>query len=250
MADAIAVLNAGSSSIKFSLFLTRGVELELVVRGQIEGIYTTPHFVAKRRDGTTAAEKSWPEGTKLGHDGALDHLVDVFARELGGRTSSSASGIASCTAGSTTRSRCVVDAGVVAALEKLIPLAPLHQPHNLAPIRRLLERAPELPQVACFDTAFHRTNPDVGADDSRCPRSCTTPACGVTAFTACRTNTSPRCCRSSTTARRRAGRSCCTSATARACARSRPAAASRARWGSPPSRACRWARAAARSTPA
>ena len=50
---------------------------------------------------------------------------------------------------------------VAASLEKLIPLAPLHQPHNLAPIRRLLERTPELPQVACFDTAFHRTNPEV-----------------------------------------------------------------------------------------
>ena len=48
---------------------------------------------------------------------------------------------------------------MVAQLEKLIPLAPLHQPHNLAPIRSLLERTPQLPQVACFDTAFHRSNP-------------------------------------------------------------------------------------------
>jgi len=47
------------------------------------------------------------------------------------------------------------------ALERFIPLAPLHQPHNLSPIARLLERAPDLPQVACFDTSFHRTNPDV-----------------------------------------------------------------------------------------
>jgi len=54
-----------------------------------------------------------------------------------------------------------VDAGVLGALQQLIPLAPLHQPHNLSPIAALLERAPELPQVACFDTAFHRTNPDV-----------------------------------------------------------------------------------------
>jgi acetate kinase len=54
-----------------------------------------------------------------------------------------------------------VDAGIVAALEKYIPLAPLHQPHNLAPIKALLERAPQLPQVACFDTAFHRGQPSV-----------------------------------------------------------------------------------------
>ena len=66
MAGAIGVLNAGSSSIKFSLFLTNDSELDLAVRGQIEGIYTAPHFVAKRNDGTITAEKSWPEGTKLG----------------------------------------------------------------------------------------------------------------------------------------------------------------------------------------
>ena len=54
-----------------------------------------------------------------------------------------------------------VDAAVLAALEKYVPLAPLHQPHNLAPIRALLERSPQLPQVACFDTAFHRGAPAV-----------------------------------------------------------------------------------------
>ena len=117
----------------------------------------------KDATGQTAARSRWAEGTKLGHDGALDHLVDCFTRPSSRTTSSSASDIASCTAGSTTQQPVLIDAGVVAALEKLIPLAPLHQPHNLAPIRRLLERTPQLPQVACFDTAFHRTNPDVGA---------------------------------------------------------------------------------------
>ena len=73
----------------------------------------------------------------------------------------SASVIASCTAASSTRSPVRVDATVLAALEKYVPLAPLHQPHNLAPIRALLERSPELPQVACFDTAFHRGAPPV-----------------------------------------------------------------------------------------
>jgi acetate kinase len=55
----------------------------------------------------------------------------------------------------------VIDERVATVIEKLIPLAPLHQPHNLAPIRRLLDQAPELPQVACFDTSFHTTNPDL-----------------------------------------------------------------------------------------
>jgi acetate kinase len=160
MADAIAVLNAGSSSIKFSLFLARGADLELDVRGQIEGIYTAPHFVAKGRDGATRSEKSWGEGTKLGHDAALRHLIDFLKGELaddrlvgvGHRVVHGALDY---------REPVRLDAKVLATLEKFIPLAPLHQPHNLAPIRALFAAVPELPQVACFDTAFHRTNPEI-----------------------------------------------------------------------------------------
>jgi acetate kinase len=160
MADAIVVLNAGSSSIKFSLFLARDSDLELDVRGQIEGIYTAPHFIAKGRDGTERSEKAWGEGTKLGHDGALKHLVDFLKQELvddrlvgvGHRVVHGALDY---------REPVRLDAKVLATLEKFVPLAPLHQPHNLAPIRVLLAAMPELPQVACFDTAFHRTNPDI-----------------------------------------------------------------------------------------
>ena len=160
MADAIVVLNAGSSSIKFSLFLARGADLALDVRGQIEGIYTAPHFVAKGRDGATRSEKSWSEGTKLGHDAALRHLLDFLKQELaddrlvgvGHRVVHGALDY---------REPVRLDANVLAKLEKFIPLAPLHQPHNLAPIRVLLGAAPELAQVACFDTSFHRTNPDI-----------------------------------------------------------------------------------------
>lgn len=158
--DAIAVLNAGSSSIKFSLFVTRASDLELELHGEIEGLYTLPHFVAKRRDGTKVAEKSWNKRLKLGHDGALDyliaflktqfdddHLIRVGHRVLHG--------------GTEYKWPVVVDEHVATVIKKLIPLAPLHQPHNLAPIRRLLDRAPEIPQVACFDTSFHTTNPDL-----------------------------------------------------------------------------------------
>ena len=160
MADAIVVLNAGSSSIKFSLFLARGADLELDVRGQIEGIYTAPRFVAKGRDGATKSEKSWGEGTKLGHEASLRHLMDFLRQELaddrlvgvGHRVVHGALDY---------REPVRLDANVLAKLEKFIPLAPLHQPHNLAPIRALLGAAPELPQVACFDTSFHRTNPDI-----------------------------------------------------------------------------------------
>ena len=158
--DAIAVINAGSSSIKFSLFAASGDELTLVARGQAEGLFTAPKFVAKDAQGHVLAERTWGEGVRLGHDGALDHLVSFL------RTDFSEHRLVAVghrvVHGGLEYSRPVrVDAAVVAALEKFVPLAPLHQPHNLAPIRALLARAPELPQVACFDTAFHRNQPAV-----------------------------------------------------------------------------------------
>lgn len=160
MRDAIAVLNAGSSSLKFSLFAKAGDALELTARGQAEGLYTAPRFAAKDGNGNRLGEKAWGEGVKLGHDGALDYLVAFLQKELGEQR---LIGVGHRVVhGGLTYSRPVrVDATVLSALEKYVPLAPLHQPHNLAPIRALLQRAPQLPQVACFDTAFHREQPEV-----------------------------------------------------------------------------------------
>jgi acetate kinase len=160
MANAIAVLNAGSSSVKFSLFVAGNDELELHVRGQIEGINTAPHFTAQPRNGAKTIEHSWPKGTKLDHDGALDHVIAFLRAELAGARLVGV-GHRVVHGGPDYAQPVVVDATVAAALDKLIPLAPLHQPHNVAPIRRLLERPPDVPQVACFDTAFHRTNPEL-----------------------------------------------------------------------------------------
>ncbi len=158
MSDVIAVLNAGSSSIKFSLFVLRDDQAELLVRGQAEGIYTSPRFNAKDRQGTIISEKSWPEGTKLGHDGALDHLFAYVRSEFTGYRLLGV-GHRVVHGGLEYTQPVRLNPEVLAKLEKLIPLVPLHQPHNLAPIKLLLERRPELPQVACFDTSFHRTNP-------------------------------------------------------------------------------------------
>ncbi len=171
MPDAIAVLNAGSSSLKFSLFAERGDALELTARGQTEGLYTAPRFVAKDRHGKTLSEKSWGDGVKLGHDGALDHLV-AFQRAEFGKQSLTGVGHRVVHGGLEYSRPVRVDPTVLSALEKYVPLAPLHQPHNLAPIRALLGRAPELPQVACFDTAFHRAQPEV-AQAFALPRSIT-----------------------------------------------------------------------------
>jgi acetate kinase len=157
--DAILVLNAGSSSIKFSLFAERGAELALIARGQIEGIYTEPHFTARDGAGHQAGEKRWAPGATLGHDGALAHIIDWLKAAHGGDHRLAAVGHRVVHGGSEYAAPVRLDAAVVAKLDKLVPLAPLHQPHNLAPIRILLERTPELPQVACFDTAAHRSNP-------------------------------------------------------------------------------------------
>ena len=158
MADAILVLNAGSSSIKFSLFGAAALALD--VHGQTEGLYTAPRFVARDPSGGTVAEKSWPEGTKLGHEGALEHLLAFLRDQLrGDRLVGVGHRIVHGGPGYTGPVR--LDEGVLKSLRRLVPLAPLHQPHNLSPIALLLERAPDLPQVACFDTSFHWTNPDV-----------------------------------------------------------------------------------------
>jgi acetate kinase len=160
MADAILVVNAGSSSIKFSLFVVSGRALDMAVRGQIEGLYTSPHFVAKDAAGAVMSEKSWGKGEKLGHGGALDHLAGFIRGELAEHR---LVGVGHRVVhGGLEYTRPVrVDERVVAELEKFVPLAPLHQPHNLTPIRLLLERQPALAQVACFDTSFHRTNPEI-----------------------------------------------------------------------------------------
>jgi acetate kinase len=160
MSDAIGVLNAGSSSIKFSLFVAQGDDLQLLMGGQIEGLFTAPRFVAKDSGGKVVGERSWGEGTRLGHDGGIEHLFEFLRREnahhrllgVGHRVAH----------GGTQYMQPVrIDAGVLQVLEQLVPLMPLHQPNNLAPIRALLARAPQLAQVACFDTSFHHSNPPV-----------------------------------------------------------------------------------------
>ena len=156
--EAIAVLNAGSSSLRFSVFVRSDSGLELTARGQTEGLYTAPRFVARDSTGTVLREKSWGEGVRLGHDGALEHLV-VFLRAGFADYRLCGIGHRVVHGGLEYTQPVRLDTAILAALEKCIPLAPLHQPHNLAPIRLLLGRWPQLPQVACFDTAFHSGAP-------------------------------------------------------------------------------------------
>jgi acetate kinase len=165
MAKAILVLNAGSSSLKFSVFLDEEPP-RLSLRGQLEELFTRPRFVARARRGdgdgdAVIAAEEWAPGTQLGHDGAIDYLFEWGRRGLPGEHRITAVGHRVVHGGGRFSTPVVIDAAALAELEALIPLAPLHQPHNLAAIRAVAERAPAVPQVACFDTAFHATQPPV-----------------------------------------------------------------------------------------
>jgi xylulose-5-phosphate/fructose-6-phosphate phosphoketolase len=160
MADAIAVLNAGSSSLKFSLFVERDAGLALEARGQVERIDDAPRFVARAPDGRILEEAGADAGLRIGHRAALERLLAFLGRALGGGRLGGV-GHRVVHGGAAFAEPVLVDEAVLARLQSFVPLAPLHQPQNLAPIRALREIDPALPQVACFDTAFHRSMPPV-----------------------------------------------------------------------------------------
>ena len=155
--DAILAVNAGSSSLKFRLFAVRGRDLELRVRGQLDGIGTRPRLRSGGADGAVLVERSWAPDAVADLPAAIAEvrswlrtLPDVTLRAIGHRV----------VHGGPDFDRPVrIDA---AALEKLATyqeFAPLHQPNNLLPIRLAMDINPSVPQVACFDTAFHRGHP-------------------------------------------------------------------------------------------
>ncbi|MGH7044138.1 MAG: acetate/propionate family kinase [Acetobacteraceae bacterium] len=155
--DAILALNAGSSSVKFALFAHGdGDRLDLALRGEAEGIGATPHFRARDPKGATVTDRGFPEGTP--YDKVLDALLGFVTDHQGG-TALGAVGHRIVHGGITFDRPVRVTDEVLAALDALIPFAPLHQPHNLAPIRAIAASRPDLPQVACFDTAFHHGMP-------------------------------------------------------------------------------------------
>ncbi|SAK77805.1 acetate kinase [Caballeronia pedi] len=156
MADVILVLNAGSSSIKFSAFDVQGKALSLVTHGQVEGLFSSPRFVAFNANGEKTGEHAWGDGVKLEHAEAIAHL-GAFLRGHGAGHHLIGVGHRVVHGGAHFTKPVLTSPEVLDALDKLTPLAPLHQPHNLKPIRIIAERNPGLPQVACFDTAFHAT---------------------------------------------------------------------------------------------
>jgi acetate kinase len=160
MSDVILVLNAGSSSLKFQALSAGDPDITVRLRGQIEGIGTRPRLSVTGAHGRAIEERDLALGPSPDRAACLGYLAEWLSGAL---TGSELVGVGHRVVhgGVQYAAPVRIDANVLAHLEKLVPLAPLHQPHNLAPIRALLASRPDLPQVACFDTAFHRTNPEV-----------------------------------------------------------------------------------------
>lgn len=153
-ADFALVLNAGSSSLKFCVFRRpHGEQWELDAKGQIEGIGTSPRLSVKDGGGARIADESLGAEISDGRK-AVDALAAwLQSKYRGGKVL--AVGHRVVHGGAQFAGPTIVDREVLAQLRQLIPLAPLHQPYNLAAIEEVFERLPSVPQVACFDTSFH-----------------------------------------------------------------------------------------------
>ena len=165
----IAVLNAGSSSVKFALY-EAGDNGALLFRGQVEQLGLAPRMKVVDGKGEIVARRKWTND-QLDHRRATEEILKLGRELLAGQP---VIGIGHRVVHGGTRfdAPARIDPDVLKYLASLVPLAPLHQPHNLAPIEAIAEAAPHLPQVACFDTAFHRSQAPL-AENFALPRDLT-----------------------------------------------------------------------------
>jgi len=153
MENFLLVLNAGSSSIKFSVFCIDQQELQVVIKGQVDGIGSKPFFRAKNKQQKVITEL-FLEGELIDHHQALNFLLDwLDTHSPNGKII--AVGHRVVHGGPDITAPALIDDQLMQILESLTPLVPLHQPHNLAGIRAIAKTRPDIPQVACFDTSFH-----------------------------------------------------------------------------------------------
>jgi len=165
--NTILVVNAGSSSVKFQVFGVQGEgRLQRQIKGQMDGIGSRPRLRASGPDGGPLADRAYPIEAVADVPAAMA-VVGAWLRDEK-RISPIAVGHRVVHGGPDHQRPVLIDHAVVTRLARYTSLAPLHQPHNLAPIRTLLNNFPELPQVACFDTAFHRDH-DALADHYAIP---------------------------------------------------------------------------------
>ena len=161
MTPTILVVNAGSSSVKFAAFELCGADLPRLFNGSFERLGTAPHFLLHDEKHVLVEERHLSPSEIPNQEAAIQALF-TWLQESHSEIEPVAIGHRVVHGGTKYSAPVVVNRDVLGALRVFEPLAPLHQPHNLAPIQRILELRPDLPQVACFDTAFHRTIPEVG----------------------------------------------------------------------------------------
>ncbi len=160
MSQGILVINAGSSSLKFTLFKKEGQELMEVTSGQVAGIGSHPRFKATDSIGQKQ-NHDWGKGNKeVGHTECLTFILDWLSKSFKD-VHIMAAGHRIVHGGPDFTAPALVNDTSLSQIEALTSLAPLHQPHNIAPIKILRYYDSSLPQVACFDTAFHRTQPEL-----------------------------------------------------------------------------------------
>ena len=170
MPQRVLVINAGSSSIKFSVFTSAAEgSLSAGAHGQVEGIGTSPRIEVADGQGRKLFDAPVAE---QGHDGAIAAIHRWSLAHIGSEAAFDGIGHRIVHGGLTYSQPVLIDRQVMADLEALVPLAPLHQPHGLAAIRAVSAIAPKVPQVACFDTAFHRDQPPL-AQEFALPREIT-----------------------------------------------------------------------------
>jgi acetate kinase len=158
--DTILVVNAGSSSVKFQIFaVDADGRLQRQLKGQMDGIGSRPRLRATGANGNALADRAYPIEAVADISAAM-RIAGAWLRDEF-RIAPMAVGHRVVHGGPDYDRPVLIDHGLLARLERYIALAPLHQPHNLAPIKTLLADLPSLPQVACFDTAFHRSHADI-----------------------------------------------------------------------------------------
>jgi acetate kinase len=164
MSDVILVLDAGSSSLKFAVYEVDGTagRPSRLAHGQVEGLRAKPRFQVFGAEGRLLDDATLPDtGHNITHDEAMGRVLTWLQAHRDGSQRLLAAGHRVVHGGAEFAAPVRIDATVLARLDALSALAPLHQPPALNAIRALQARLPDLPQVACFDTAFHRTQPDV-----------------------------------------------------------------------------------------
>jgi acetate kinase len=166
----ILTLNAGSSSLKFAAFrLADGGEPSLLASGQIEGIGATAKGSVKTASAEMAELNFDRSHARVDHAAAMGAIL-AWLRQAGYDSSVAAVGHRIVHGGPDYADPVLIDGATLTKLKALIPLAPLHQPHNVAGVEAAMKAFPSTPQVACFDTAFHRSQPFVN-DTYALPRS-------------------------------------------------------------------------------